>query len=186
MKSTVVLIFLLFNECIFSFAQTLTWKCNVRCNDFYGLMHQVTKHNCNSKKIVKHREKRRRTFVSDEICNQIMQSDTIEVIYHPDYVDFIVGCFREYVLTDSITYLLTIPGEPAIYVEDPYYSEMIRKIRDNQFVIGKSDFTQIHGGSDIFYYYKFVRQHDNYFDYYYETFSFSPFSSLLYKLPDPE
>lgn len=166
----------------FAFAQA---ENNVKCKDFYELM-QVADNIGKSKKIVKYRDKMRRTYISKEISSMIMQSDTIQVIYNPLWIDFIIGSFQEYVLADSISYELQVPGELAINVKDSEFSEMICKIRDHQYLVGKTRFPEFFGGSEIFYYYKFVRQHDNHFGCYRKIFFRNPMTFVLYKITETE
>lgn len=183
MRISIVILFFLFDVISFAFAQfegdTVKYK------DFYELM-QIPDNICKNKKIVKQRGEMRRTLISKEIGLQIMLSDTIHVIYNPSWIDFVIGSFQEYVLTDSVSYELHVPGELTINAKDSEFSEMICKIRNHQYRAGETSFPEVFGGSEIFYYYKFVRQHGNHFDCYRETYFRYPMTHVLSKITEAE
>lgn len=173
----------MFNVSSFAFAQFA--GDTVKCKDFYELM-QIPDNICKNKKIVKHRGTMRRTFISKESGLQIMLSDTIHVIYNPSWIDFIIGSFQEYVLSDSFSYELHVPGELTINAKDSEFSEMICKIQDHQYRVGENCFPEVFGGSEIFYYYKFVRLHGNHFVCYRETYFRYPMTHVLSKIAETE
>lgn len=179
MRFTIAILYLLFMVSSNVFSQTA--DINVSSEDFYELM-QTTNDIYKNKKVVKQIDKMRRAQVSKKISKQIMQYDTIQVVRNPSWIDYIIGSFQEYVLTDSVSYLLQIPGELTDNEENEFFSEMIIKIRNKDYVVGESCLPEIFGSSEYYYYYKFVRQPDNHFVCYKEKFFHHPLTSVLYKI----
>lgn len=179
MRFTIALLYLLFIVCSNAFSQIT--DNNVKCTNFYELM-RITNDIYKNKKVIKQIDKMRRVHVTKEISKQIIQYDTIHVVRNPSWIDYIIGSFQEYVLTDSVSYLLQIPGELAVNVEDEFFSEMILKIKNKEYAVGESYLTETFGSSEYYYYYKFVRQPDSHFVCYKEKFFHHPWTSILYKI----